>query len=623
MDDLTTSERVTENTGPAIPGPADVLLRAMVARTSDLVALYDHDGRLVYTNPAYNEVAGRYSGPGNSDPLRPVHPEDRRRVHETLFLYACNGIESQIAYRLISTDGEIRRLAGTACPVRDDTGHVSHVLFLSRDETETSRLEEALARLGTKMKDAQEMARLGNWEWNLGINTVTFSGQLKTILGLPGDAPNYMEFDRIFRYIHRDAREHAARTIRDALANERKYELELPITGADGTLRVIYTRARIDRNRSGQPVRVVGVFQDVTEQNLAKEKSRKNEESFRLMVENVLNYAFYLLDTGGRVTTWNPGAERMMGYTDDEIIGEHFLRFYPPESITASDPGRQMDLAVSRGRYESEGWRMRKDHSRFWARVIIVPLYSENDELYGFAKITHDLTEWKRTEEDLRSHANRLKSLSRRLVEVQETERRHLAGELHDLVGPNLTAVSINLRLIADSLPEQLRTSLDGSINECVSLLQSMVDALRGVIGELRPNALDDYGLVSALRSHAHSYSLRTGIRVRIPEGDPALDLPDVVKLGLFRIAQEALNNTAKHSQANEVRVALDSADGVIRLTVEDDGTGFDPDRRGGSGTTVGYGLLIMRERAEAIGADFNIDSARGRGVKIMVEYRE
>src|SRR5918992_1653269 len=131
---------------------------------------------------------------------------------------------------------------------------------------------------------------------------------------------------------------------------------------------------------------------------------RDTDEPFRLLVEGVLDYAIFMLDPEGRVASWNAGAERIKGYRADEIVGQHFSRFYPVAEVEAGKPARELVIAASEGRYEEEGWRVRKDGSWFWANVLITALRDESGRLRGFAKVTRDLTERREAEASLRRH---------------------------------------------------------------------------------------------------------------------------------------------------------------------------------------------------------------------------
>ena len=132
------------------------------------------------------------------------------------------------------------------------------------------------------------------------------------------------------------------------------------------------------------------------------ETLRESQERFRLLVESVGDYAIYMLDAQGHVTSWNTGAQRIKGYTAAEIVGRHFSCFYPPEDVAAGKPDEHLRQAVAAGRVEEEGWRLRKDGSRLWASVVIAPVYDEAHTLRGFAKVTRDITERRRAQDEIR-----------------------------------------------------------------------------------------------------------------------------------------------------------------------------------------------------------------------------
>ena len=156
------------------------------------------------------------------------------------------------------------------------------------------------------------------------------------------------------------------------------------------------------RDPTGKLVGFAKVTRDLTERRAAEEELRSSEERFRMLVQSVPDYAIYMLDTEGRVSSWNAGAERFKGYRADEITGEHFSRFYTPEEREAGIPRIALDTAAREGRFEAEGWRVRKDGSRFWASVIIDPIRNDDGLLIGFAKVTRDLSEKRAIEEQLR-----------------------------------------------------------------------------------------------------------------------------------------------------------------------------------------------------------------------------
>jgi two-component system sensor histidine kinase UhpB len=229
-----------------------------------------------------------------------------------------------------------------------------------------------------------------------------------------------------------------------------------------------------------------------------------------------------------------------------------------------------------------------------------------------------DITEHKETENALRSSAEQLTALSRRLVEVQEAERRTLSRELHDRVGQNLTALSINLDILNNALHDDAHAEHRARIRDSASLLESTVDSIENVMAELRPPMLDDYGLVPALQWFAKDFSRRTGIEVSVHGDDRADRLAPAVEIALFRIAQEALTNVAKHAGASRVDVSLEQRNGSCWMTVSDDGIGIEAQERGDA-HRHGLGMVNMRERSEAVGGRFDARRSPRGGTEIEI----
>jgi PAS domain S-box-containing protein len=179
----------------------------------------------------------------------------------------------------------------------------------------------------------------------------------------------------------------------------------------DGRERAIDDSAAPIRKANGEVAGVVLVFRDVTDRRKAERELRESEERFRLLVEGAQDYAIFMLDPQGYISSWNLGAERIKGYRAEEIIGQHFSCFYPPEKVEAGFPDRELQTAAAKGRFEDEGWRLRKDGSKFWANVIITALRDETGKLKGFSKITRDRTEAMQKESEIRESEVRFRRL--------------------------------------------------------------------------------------------------------------------------------------------------------------------------------------------------------------------
>jgi PAS domain S-box-containing protein len=219
--------------------------------------------------------------------------------------------------------------------------------------------------------------------------------------------------DLVFKIINEETRQTAENPATRALREGLVVGLanHTLLIAKDGTELAIDDSAAPIRNANGEVAGVVLVFRDVTDRREAERSLRESEERFRLLVEGAQDYAIFTLDPQGYITTWNSGARHIKGYTAEEIIGKHVSCFYPPEIVEAGLPQRELETAAAKGRFEDEGWRVRKDGSKFWANVIITALKDESGKLKGFSKITRDRTEDMRKESQIRDSEVRFRRL--------------------------------------------------------------------------------------------------------------------------------------------------------------------------------------------------------------------
>ena len=231
-------------------------------------------------------------------------------------------------------------------------------------------------------------------------------------------------------------------------------------------------------------------------------------------------------------------------------------------------------------------------------------------------EITRELRE---SENGLRASTEQLQAMSRRLVDVQESERRQFSRELHDRVGQNLTALSINLDILKSQLPGNGNEAFRSRLDDAGALLEATAGSIENVMSELRPPMLDDYGLPSALQWYADEFSRRTGIQVTVDGPERVERLPQASEIALFRIVQEALNNVAKHADARSVHIALGRSDGEFTMSISDDGVGLNGATVPASRRRPGLGMVTMRERTQAVGGRFEIGAAPGRGTRVVV----
>ncbi|TWP48143.1 PAS domain S-box protein [Lentzea tibetensis] len=324
------------------------------------------------------------------------------------------------------------------------------------------------------------------------------------------------------------------------------------------------------------------------------------EALFRLMVQSVHEYAIYALSPEGLVTTWNQGAEQIKGYSAAEIVGRHFSVFYPPERIADGAPDRHLRIAAERGHAEDEGWRVRRDGSRFWARATITALHDDDGVLRGFGKITQDLS----------LALDERRRLLVRIADAQETERQRISWDLHDDTIQSMVAIGMRLQMLTPVVPPEQRYKAD-ALNET---LQEAIGRLRGLVFRLRPPRLDRQGLIPAIRDHAE-YAFAGSTIAPVVRSDD-ISPSDDAAVAIFRIVQEALANVYKHAQASVVHVDLSAVDGGVLVCVSDNGIGMD-DAFVSAGRPGHLGLVDMRERAEAVGGRLTLSSTELDGTTV------
>ncbi|MET9497879.1 PAS domain S-box protein [Streptomyces sp. NPDC006552] len=337
-----------------------------------------------------------------------------------------------------------------------------------------------------------------------------------------------------------------------------------------------------------------------------REAAPLSEAAFTLLVQGVLDYGIFMLDPEGFIISWNAGAQRIKGYTASDIVGRHFSVFYPPEDQAWGKPQWELETAVADGRLEDEGWRVRKDGSRFWANVVITALWDEHGVLQGFGKVTRDMSERRAAQHALTER----RRLFDHLVQAQETERRRIAWDVHDDSIQAMVAVGMRLELLADRVPPEHAAELqrlDASVREAIGRLRSLTF-------RLHPPGIDRQGLIEGLSSHlddvvAASWQMAYSFDHHI-DREPT---PETA-ITIFRIVQEALLNVHKHARATRVDVRIGSADGGLVTRVVDDGTGEPMSQ---DSTQNHFGVIEMRERAETAGGWWSMHSRPGTGTTV------
>jgi PAS domain S-box-containing protein len=380
------------------------------------------------------------------------------------------------------------------------------------------------------------------------------------------------------------------------------------------------------RDASGQLSGYAKITRDLTQRKLQEEQLQRlldSEERFRLLVEQVRDYAIFFLDAKGNISSWNQGARRIKGYSADEIIGKHFSTFYTPEDLATDKPARELTIAIREGRYEEEGWRVKKDGSRFWASVVITALWDKRGNLTGFAKVTRDLTDRKRKEEALQAKTDELEAFAHTLS--------------HDLRAP-LRSISSFAQVLVEESAELDRSeqgiylqkiykaaqSMEALINDILKLSQV---TLAPAVEELVP--LD--GVIAEALRLLEADIRNSGAEIKVQPDLPAIKAN---RTHVFQIFSNLIANALKFTRRGEkpkIDIFVRYRDSHCEIHVKDHGPGipanvqrsifniFDRGTAAALFSGTGIGLAIVKKAAERAGGNVTVLSREGEGSDFIV----
>jgi PAS domain S-box-containing protein len=469
-------------------------------------------------------------------------------------------------------------------------------LTQARLEAERQRLEARWRESERELLEAQHIAALGTWKWEVARDEVSWSPELFRILGYEPDShrPSRRAFlDRV----HPEDRPLLEDRIAALLRNRKPFSLDHRILLPDDSIRHVHSVARVECNAQGSPVRLFGILQDVTERKRSEEELRLKDSAVESSISGI-----GITDLEGRLVYVNDSLVRMWGYEDRrEILGRFLPDFWEGDGVT-----RTVEALRKSGCHTGEDVGRRKDGSLFpveFSACMLKDAQGNPRHMYGSFV---DITERKRATEELRD-------LGRRLIDAQEEERRRLARELHDDVSQRLALLEVELELMGQAPgPGPELTEKTAKLAGRVKELSSDVHHLSY---RLHPRRLERLGLTAALRSLCREVGEQQQIHLEFEEKDVPTSLGEDMSLCLYRVAQESLQNVVRHSGAQTATLRLRAEPGELRLVVTDPGAGFEPEE---TGNRRGLGIVSMRERLRALGGRLSIRSAPGLGTTVV-----
>jgi PAS domain S-box-containing protein len=614
------------------------LLRMLADSIPDPVFIKDEQSRMLFANPATLEAIGKPAQEvlGRSDREFFDDEETGATIVENDRKVMAAGEAMTIEERVETASGT-RWFLTTKSPVLDASGKVTGLIGVTRDITARKRAEEAL-------RDSEERFRA----FVTASSDVVYRmspdwSEMRELRGrefvADTDSPNHGWLDK---YIFPDDQARVMAVIDEAIRTRSVFQLEHRVLRVDGTVGWAFSRAIPLLDATGAVVEWIGAAMDVTARKRAEDALRESEERFRLLVHGVKDCAIYMLAPDGTVSSWTAAAEQMLGYREEEIVGRHRRVFFTDEQREAGRPQLELAEALALGRSEQEAWRVTKDGARFWANVLITPLYDDGGSLRGFASVTRDFTERKRAENALRESEERLRASEAALREADRQKDRFLAMLSHELRNP-LAPIRNSLYILDHAAPageqaKRAQATIHRQIGHMTWLIDDLLDVTRIAHGkiqlqrerldlnELAHRTVEDHRLVFA-KSDLRLEELPAQSEIWV-DGD---------RVRLAQVISNLLQNAAKftpHGGKTTVSIRSDLATGRAILTVRDTGSGVEPEMlprlfqafaqadatlhrsKGG----LGLGLALVKGLVEMHGGSVSAASAGvGKGASFTV----
>jgi len=588
-------------------------LRLTLDSVPAAIYFYDCDERIITANHGYagivekrlDEIAGRT--------IREVAGEEAYALAQPYIRRALAGETTTYERRRTRKDGRTRDLRIQNVPHREESGRVSGACALIIDITDLKETQRALQSSEVRFRGLADLWADWYWEQDEELRFTYLSPDLERRANVESSVvlgKTRWELPAIGVTAEQWARHRA-----DLEARRPFQGFEYQHVNAAGDLIWLSASGVPVFDEAGRFLGYHGIGRNITERKRAEAALIESEARFRSLTslssdfywETGVDHRLRLLEYGARHRPLHP-RQHMIGKARWEV-----------ESIAPDEEGWRKHRAILDAHMpfrDFEFSRSRQDGEIFHYAISGEPMFDTAGVFVGYRGVGRDVTERRRADRAQRENERRIRALLRRLTAAQEAERRRIAADLHDFVGQNLTALGIALETLRGRTPGAANASTFDEIEE---LRKDTMDSVRQTMSDLRPPLLDDYGLVSALESHARRFSARTGLAVSVQGHRFGARPAPNVELALFRIAQEALANALKHASATSARIALACQGGFLRLSIEDDGSGFAQPSGARAEHRGGWGLPMMRERAEEAGGTLRIEFP-ARGTRVVAE---
>jgi PAS domain S-box-containing protein len=575
------------------------------------IAIEDLDGKLLLANPALCSMLGY-----TQDELCAMscsqfaNPEDSKDDWALFQQLRAGAIDNySLEKRYVRKDGVQLWGRLNVSVLKDaDRGSAPLVFAFVEDIDERKRAEEALRASDERFRLAARAAKMYAYEWDVVNDKVTRSEDYGNVLGY-GDPKKQLTHQQLLATIHPEDRA-LFLTSADKVTPQNPLEhITYRVLRPDGSIVWLEKSARGSFDGEGKLVRMIGMVADVTERKQVEQAQRDSEEKLRLLLDSTAE-AICGTDLEGRCTFCNPACVRILGYERaDQLLGKnmHDLIHHTRANGTPF-PSDECPITLA----NRIGEAVHEDDEIFWrANGTSFPVeywshpQRNGEELVGTVVAFIDISDRKLTEAALAS-------VSRRLIEAQEGERSRIGRELHDDIGQRVALLAVELQQLHEDPPDLPEVRL--RLAELQKQATEIAADVQSLSRELHSSKLQYLGVAAAMKGFCQEFAKQQRVDILFQAQDLPNSLPPDISLGFFRVLQEALHNSAKHSGVRRFEVRLWGAPGEIHLTISDEGVGFD---REAAKASQGLGLISMEERLKLLNGTFSIESQLQRGTTI------
>ena len=512
-----------------------------------------------------------------------------------------------------------------------------HRLQRAQDELDRRVRERTaeLADVNIHLRDAQRLANLGSWSWDVVNNSISWSDQLFEIYGLKRE--NFGgTLNDFMNTVHPDDRAAVEESVTAALRSEAEFSHEERIVRPDGSIRHLHSVGEVIRDDKGSAIRVLGICLDVTERRQAESALRESEQNYRFLLKGVRDYAIYMLDSEGVVRSWSEGATRIKGYQAEEIIGQHFRVFLPEEVRDGEMADQVLAAATREGQFEAQSWLVRKDSSRFYASIVMDAIRNDAGALIGFAKLVRDIT----------AQHNAQAALEETRVQLAQAQKMEALGQLTGGIAHDFNNLLMIMSGYAQILQRRLTDAKDMAAVEAIRAAANRGEKLtRQLLAfsrrqQLMPVVLDLRARIEAVRDMLGT-SLRGNIELVVDVEDTTW--PVEVDQGELELALVNIGVNARDAMPDGGRITLSARNVVLKpgsaagslagdfvaLAIIDTGSGITPEllprvfepffttKPVGKGT--GLGLSQVHGFAAQSGGAVTVSSEVGKGTVVTI----